>query len=328
MNQIKILGSGIAKANQKITNFDLEKRVDTSDEWIVQRTGISSRYVSVGENTSDLAVRAALQAIDNAQIQKEDIDVIIVATMTPDCMTPSTACLVQAKLGLNNYPILAFDLNAACSGFLYAFQVASDLLNRYQNILVIGSETLSKMIDWNDRSTCVLFGDGAGAVIMSRGQSKLYHYANSEGDLNGVLKAEGLPLIEHLENHQPIQSFLTMQGNDVFRFAVRVLKESIEQVLELAQLSIDDIDLIIPHQANLRIINHVAKKMKVDISKFYVNLQDYGNTSAASIPIAYALARQAGLIDEHKRIILVGFGSGLTYGATLIDKAGGENDVK
>ena len=206
MNQIKILGSGIAKANQKITNFDLEKRVDTSDEWIVQRTGISSRYVSVGENTSDLAVRAALQAIDNAQIQKEDIDVIIVATMTPDCMTPSTACLVQAKLGLNDYPILAFDLNAACSGFLYAFQVASDLLNRYQNILVIGSETLSKMIDWNDRSTCVLFGDGAGAVIMSRGQSKLYHYANSEGDLNGVLKAEGLPLIEHLENHQPIQS--------------------------------------------------------------------------------------------------------------------------
>ena len=328
MNQIKILGSGIAKANQKITNFDLEKRVDTSDEWIVQRTGISSRYVSVGENTSDLAVRAALQAIDNAQIQKEDIDVIIVATMTPDCMTPSTACLVQAKLGLNDYPILAFDLNAACSGFLYAFQVASDLLNRYQNILVIGSETLSKLIDWNDRSTCVLFGDGAGAVIMSRGQSKLYHYANSEGDLNGVLKAEGLPLIEHLENHQPIQSFLTMQGNDVFRFAVRVLKESIEQVLELAQLSIDDIDLIIPHQANLRIINHVAKKMKVDISKFYVNLQDYGNTSAASIPIAYALARQAGLIDEHKRIILVGFGSRLTYGATLIDKAGGENDVK
>lgn len=328
MNQIKILGSGIAKANQKITNFDLEKRVDTSDEWIVQRTGISSRYVSVGENTSDLAVRAALQAIDNAQIQKEDIDVIIVATMTPDCMTPSTACLVQAKLGLNDYPILAFDLNAACSGFLYAFQVASDLLNRYQNILMIGSETLSKMIDWNDRSTCVLFGDGAGAVIMSRGQSKLYHYANSEGDLNGVLKAEGLPLIEHLENHQPIQSFLTMQGNDVFRFAVRVLKESIEQVLELAQLSIDEIDLIIPHQANLRIINHVAKKMKVDISKFYVNLQDYGNTSAASIPIAYALARQEGLIDEHKRIILVGFGSGLTYGATLIDKAGGENDVK
>ena len=174
MNRIKILGSGLARGSQKVTNFDLEKRVETNDEWIVQRTGITSRYISETENTSDLAVRASLHAIENAGLQKEDIQVIIVATMTPDSMTPSTACLVQAKLGLNDYPILAFDLNAACSGFLYAFQLACDLLNRYEHILVIGSETLSKIINWDDRSTCVLFGDGAGAMIVTKGQSQLY----------------------------------------------------------------------------------------------------------------------------------------------------------
>lgn len=328
MNRIKILGSGLAKGSQKITNSDLEKRVDTSDEWIVQRTGISSRYVSENENTSDLAVRASINAIAQTGLQKEDIQVIIVATMTPDSMTPSTASIVQAKLGLNDYPILAFDLNAACSGFLYAFQVASDLLNRYDHILVIGSETLSKIINWDDRSTCVLFGDGAGAMVVTKGQSQLYHYANSEGDLSGVLKAEGLPLVHDLKNQLLTVGFLTMQGNDVFRFAVRVLKESIENVLEQAHLSIEDIDLIIPHQANYRIINHVAKKMKIDISKFYMNLQEYGNTSAASIPIAYAEAYEKELITEKKRMILVGFGSGLTYGATLIDKIGGEDCVK
>ena len=243
-------------------------------------------------------------------------------------MTPSTACLVQAKLGLNDYPILAFDLNAACSGFLYAFQLACDLLNRYEHILVIGSETLSKIINWDDRSTCVLFGDGAGAMIVTKGQSQLYHYANSEGDLDGVLKTEGLPLVHHLQNQLPTVGFLTMQGNDVFRFAVRVLKESIENVLEQAHLTIEDIDLIIPHQANYRIINHVAKRMKIDISKFYMNLQDYGYTSAASIPIAYAEACEKGLMKDCKRVILVGFGSGLTYGATLINQVGGEDCVK
>ncbi|WP_028044066.1 beta-ketoacyl-ACP synthase III [Candidatus Stoquefichus massiliensis] len=327
-NQVKILGCGLAKAQQKITNFDLEKRVETSDEWIVQRTGISSRYITIDENTSDLAVRASLQAIESAHIQNKDIDVILVATMTPDCLTPSTACLVQAKLGLNDVPIFAIDINAACSGFLYAFQLASDLINRYQKILIIGSETLSKMLNWDDRSTCVLFGDGAGAMIIGQGSSQLFHYANSEGDLSGVLKANGLTLTQNLQNQIPIDQFLTMQGNDVFRFAVRVLKESIENVLKQAHLTIDDIDLIIPHQANYRIINHVAKRMKVDISKFYMNLQEFGNTSAASIPIAYAQAHEAGLIDEHKRVILVGFGSGLTYGATLIDKVGGEECVK
>ena len=319
MNKIKILSTGYAKAKQLINNQDLEEIVETSDEWIVQRTGISTRYVSYHENTSDLACRAALQAIENGNIDKTSIDAIIVATMTPDCLTPSTACLVQEKLGLNDQHIFAFDLNAACSGFIYALQVASDLLNRYKRILVIGSETLSKMIDWTDRGTCVLFGDGAGAMIIEKGDVALYHYANSMGDNKGVLKAEGLPLIDSLHNKEATTHFLTMQGNDVFRFAIKAMQEAIEEVLKQSGYTINDIDMIIPHQANYRIINHVAKKMKVDISKFFMDLQEFGNTSAASIPLAYHDAYNKGCITYKSRVILVGFGAGLTFGATLID---------
>lgn len=329
MNKINILGSGYAKAKTRIYNQDLEKIVDTSDEWIVQRTGISSRYVSYQENTSDLAYQASLEAIKHAGIDKTSIDAIIVATMTPDCLTPSTACLVQEKLGLNDQQMFSFDINAACSGFIYALQIASDLLNRYQRILVIGSETLSKMIDWKDRGTCVLFGDGAGAMIIEKGQSSLYHYANSMGDNKGVLKANGLPLIDELKNQQPTTHYLTMQGNDVFRFAIKAMQEAIENVLVQSNYTIDDIDMIIPHQANYRIINHVAKKMKIDISKFFMNLQEYGNTSGASIPLAYHDALNQGYINKKSRIILVGFGAGLTYGATLIDgKEENNDDVK
>ena len=323
MNKINILGCGLARASKKVTNKDLEKKIDTSDEWIVQRTGISSRYISEDENTSDLAVKASLQAIENANIDKETIDAIIVATITPDCITPSTACLVQAKLGLNHKKVFSFDINGACSGFIYGLQIATDLLNRYRRILIIGSETLSKIINWDDRSTCVLFGDGAGAMIIEKGTSNVFHYANSEGDREGVLTARGLSLTHELQNSKPVENYLMMQGNDVFRFAVRVLKEAIESTLEQANLSLNDIDLIIPHQANYRIISHVAKKMKIDISKFYINLQEFGNTSAASIPIAYAQAFYEGKIKANSRILLVGFGAGLTYGATLIDGVGG-----
>ncbi len=324
MNSIKILGTGYAKAQKKISNFDLEKRVNTSDEWIKQRTGISSRYVSETENTSDLGVRAAIQAIENAHIQKEEIQAILVATMTPDCMTPSTACLIQAKLGLNDQQIFALDINAACSGFLYAFQIACELLERFENILVVGSETLSKMINWDERETCVLFGDGAGAMIITKGHRHVYHYANSQGDTQEVLHTPGLPLIQNLENDSPISHYLSMQGKEVFRFAIKVLKESIEEVLKQSQLSIEDIRCIIPHQANYRIISHVAKKMNIDISKFYINLDEFGNTSAASIPIAYAQAKEKGIVTDNDHVIFVGFGAGLTYGATLLK--GGENE--
>ena len=319
MNKIKILGSGYAKGKKRVTNTDLEKRVDTSDEWIVQRTGISARYISEDENTSDLGYRAALKAIENAHIDAHEIDAIIVATMTPDHFTPSTGCLIQEKLGLNDKQMFAFDINAACSGFLYAFQIASALLERFEKILIIGSETLSKIIDWDDRSTCVLFGDGAGALIMSKGDNTVYHYADSEGDNQEVLIAKGLPLTRDLNHQMNSPIYLAMQGQEVFRFAIRVMKESIEKVLQQANLTIDDIDLIIPHQANYRIIAHVAKKMKVDISKFYININEFANTSSATVPIAYAMADEEGIIKEDSKIILVGFGGGLTYGATLID---------
>lgn len=320
INTINIIGNGYAIPSLKVTNHDLKTRVDTNDEWIVQRTGISSRYVSEEENTSDLGYRAALNAIEDAGIDKESIDAILVATMSPDCMTPSTACIIQDKLGLSNKPsFFAIDINAACSGFIYAFQLASDMLNRYQRILIIGSETLSKMVDWNDRSTCILFGDGAGAMIIEKGHMNLYHYANSIGDRDNALQCTGLSLVKGLQNNQPTSQYLTMKGNDVFRFAVKVMKEAIENVLEQAHLSIEDIDLIIPHQANYRIIAHVAKKMKVDISKFYMNLQEFGNTSGASVPIAYAYAKQENLLNSNSKVIIVGFGSGLAYGATLID---------
>lgn len=326
MERVKILGSGYALADTVVTNQQLQNRVDTSDEWIVQRTGIHQRYISEERNTSDLGYAAALSAIEKAGIDKENIKAILVATMTPDCITPSTACLIQEKLGLNHCQMMCFDINSACSGFLYAFQVACSLLDRFDSILVIGSETMSKLLDWNDRSTCVLFGDGAGAMILSKGNSSVYHYANSMGDHEGVLRAEGLPLVHDLTN-SPLQThYLQMKGNDVFRFAVKVLKESIEKVLEQSSLTIDDIDCIIPHQANLRIIQHVAKKMNIEISRFYINLDEFGNTSAASIAIAYAQAIQKGVIDHKSRVIMVGFGAGLTYGATLID--GGQNDVK
>lgn len=318
MNKVKILGTGYAKAQKKITNFDLEKKVNTSDEWISQRTGISSRYVSETENTSDLGVRAALQAISNAHIQKEDIDAIFVATMTPDYMTPSTACLIQAKLGLNNQKILTMDINAACSGFLYAFQVACEMLDRFSNILIIGSETMSKVIDWTNRETCVLFGDGAGAMVITKGTHEVYHYANSQGDMNHVLYTPGLPLIKNLDNSNPIAHHLSMQGKEVFRFAINALQESIQEVLKQSQLQIEDIQCIIPHQANYRIISHVARKMKIDISQFYINLDEFGNTSAASIAIAYAQAIEKGVIHHQDHVIFVGFGSGLTYGATLM----------
>ncbi|MEG0276872.1 MAG: beta-ketoacyl-ACP synthase III [Coprobacillus sp.] len=325
MNNVNIIGSGYAVPLKKVTNHDLEARVDTNDEWIVQRTGISSRYVSEEENTSDLGYRAALKAIDDAGIEKESIEAILVATMSPDCFTPSTACLIQEKLGLVNQPsFFAIDINAACSGFVYAFQLASDMLNRYNRILIIGCETISKMIDWDDRGTCVLFGDGAGAMIVEKGHMALTHYSNSIGDSDGALRVDGLPLVKSLQNNNPVNHYMTMKGNDVFRFAVKVMKEAIETVLEQSGLSIEDIDLIIPHQANYRIIAHVAKKMKVDISKFYMNLQEFGNTSAASVPIAYGYAKEAGLIQSNSRIIMVGFGSGLAYGATLIDGQGGK----
>lgn len=321
MKNRKIIGYGYYIPKNLITNQDLEKIVDTNDEWIKSRSGIETRYVSSDENTSDIAYNAAIKAIEDANISKEDIDLIICATCTPDNMTPSTACLVQEKLGLNDCHVTAFDLNAACSGFLYSMQVAALMLSEYKCALVIGAETLSKVIDWTDRSTCVLFGDGAGAVIMKREQTdnQMYFYSNAEGDSQGKLKIRGLSLKQPLQNEAREVGCIEMAGNDVFRFAVRAMSEALKEALKKADKTIDQIDLVIPHQANYRIIKHVIKKLKIDENKVYINLDKYGNTSAASVAIAIAEAKEKGLIKEGAKVVLIGFGAGFTYASGYIE---------
>ena len=321
MKNIQIVGSGYAIPEHCITNHDMEKVIDTSDEWITSRTGIKSRYISSKENTSDLGYRAAKKAIENANIDAKEIDLIIVATFTPDHFTPSCACLVQEKLGLNDCHIMAYDINAACSGFVYAFQIASCMMQEYKCALVIGSETLSKLMDWKDRNTCVLFGDGAGALIVKRTKSdkRIENFAQSIGDNKGILQATGLPLNKPLENLEKSFSYLQMDGSEVFRFAVKAMQDAMEKVLLKAGKELSDIDLIIPHQANIRIIRNVSKRMKLEEDKFYINLDKYGNTSAASVAIAFAQAQEEGILKPGMKVVIIGFGAGFTYGASYIE---------
>jgi 3-oxoacyl-[acyl-carrier-protein] synthase-3 len=323
MDTIKILGCGYQPGDKKVTNQDLEAIMDTSDEWIRQRTGIQSRYINETSNTSDLAVQAAQKALKDAGIEGKSLSYIIVATLTPDCFTPSTACLVQSKLGLNEYPIAAFDLNAACSGFVYALKVAAGLLETGQKALVIGAETLSKIIDWSDRSTAVLFGDGAGACIIEKNEEgKMYSFMQSAGDENGVLRARGARLQNLGQENLPQYSYLEMQGKEVFRFAVSVLPKAINEVLKKAGWQKEEVGLFICHQANMRILDYAAKKMQIEKERFFINLDQYGNTSAASIPMALAQAKEQGILQKGMKIVLAGFGAGLTYAAIAIEWQG------
>lgn len=321
MKDIRIVGSGYAVAKHCVTNNDLSKIVETNDEWITTRTGIKTRYVSSVENTSDLGYRAAKEAIENANMDVKEIDLIIVATMTPDHFTPSCACLIQEKLGLNECHVMAFDINAACSGFIYALHVASSMLQNYKCALVIGAETLSKLVDFKDRNTCVLFGDGAGAFVLRKEKTskELHFFAQAKGDNKGILMARGIPMKEPLVNSEKTYGYLKMDGKEVFRFAIKAMEEAIIKVLEEANKTLDDIDLIIPHQANLRIIKHVAKKMKLSEDTFYVNVNEFGNTSAASVAIAYAQAVKKGVIKEGMKVLFVGFGAGFTYASCYVE---------
>lgn len=311
MNGLKILSTGYYVPQFALDNFDLEKLVETSDEWIVSRTGIKRRHIAKNESCVDLGYQAALKAIE--KIDKSKIGLIICATMTPDYFTPSNACLIQERLGLNNQDIMCFDINAACSGFVYALIVAQSLLQNLGNkyALIIGSEEISKIIDFHDRNTCVLFGDGAGALVVSNGDGIFASYSNAAGNLD-ALKASAINKIS--ENH-----YLTMSGQEVFKFAIKVIPESINAILKKTNLTLDDIAYVVCHQANYRIIKNVYKKLKVSEDKFYMNLQEYGNTSAASIPLALAEMDEKGLLKPRDKIICVGFGGGLTWGATLIE---------
>ena len=322
---MKILGSGHYVPHTKVTNDDLAKIVDTNDEWISSRTGIRSRHISDGEEASDLAANAAMEAIKDSGLNATDIDMILLATLTPDRMLPNCACTVQKKIGAVN--ATCFDINAACSGFLFALNTANAYLTAgmYKNILVIGTETLSKVTDWSDRSTCVLFGDGAGAVVVTADDSKsFYAVTGADGVKGPVLDGASTPLRNMLikgndDENLADSYFMKMDGQEVFKFAVTKVPECIGQVLEKADVAVEDIDLFVLHQANIRIISSVSKRLGVDPEKFPVNLHKYGNTSAASIPILFDELRKSGALDNAHKIVLSGFGGGLTWGASYIE---------
>lgn len=323
MKEVYISGTGKYLPENIVTNDDLAKIVDTSDEWITTRTGIKERRISSGEDTSLMATYAAKLALENAGISAEELDFIIVATTTPDNFTPSAACLVQSNLGAAK--AAAFDINAACTGFIYALNVATHLLKSgpYKHILVIGAETLSKIVNWKDRNTCVLFGDGAGAIVLSASMKKGVGtiILGSDGQKGEVLQSHALPVINPFIKTNDLQDknhYVAMDGREVFKFATGVMVDSIEKLLQREEINLSEVKYIVPHQANFRIIDYAAKKLDVDINKFYVNLDKYGNTSSASIPIALDELNKKGLLNKNDNVIMVGFGGGLTFGAALV----------
>lgn len=317
---------GVHAPERKLTNVDLSKLVDTNDEWIKTRSGISERRIAApDENPSDMGAKAAAHAMQNAGLNPADIDLLIVATMTPDVPFPSTACLLQAKLGLRR-DIPAFDVSAACSGFVFALQVGTDMLRsgRYRRALVVGTEKLSTVMDWQDRTTCVLFGDGAGAAIIETtdvlGVGILGNLLGSDG-VNAELihcVAGGSAKPATAQTMAAREHCLRMNGKEVFKLAVRVMSESCQRVLAQCGVSSDEVAWFIPHQANSRILEAVASQLNVGLDRFPSNLERYGNTSAASIPLALEEAWRNGQIKHGDLVLLVAFGSGLTWGATLL----------
>lgn len=303
---IKVLSTGKFVPKKILSNSDLEKLVDTTSEWIETRTGIINRHIVDSETTSDMAAKAALSAINKIGYDVNKIDLIITATISGDQQTPSTSNFVQEKIGLAKKHIMAFDVNAACTGFIYALEIASTLLqtNKLKSALVIGAETLSKLVDYTDRNTCVLFGDGAGAMIIERGEDQAYFISSSYPDTELVLT---------VKNNR-----IAMDGKKVYAFAVKVVEESINKILTLANLKQEHIDIIIPHQANIRIIQSVSKSMNIPIEKFYLNIRDYGNTSAASIIIALDEYLEHHPSDQKRKALLTGFGGGFTFGSAII----------
>ncbi len=323
-----ITGWGMAIPQKVVTNYDLEKMVETSHDWILSRTGISERRIAnEGESSASLAVQAALKALEVANVHPLEVDLIIVATSSPEHIFPATACIVQDQIGAKRAG--AFDLSAACTGFIYALDIASSAIrsSSVNTALVIGAETLSRFVNWQDRNTCILFGDGAGAFVLQ---------ASSDvgGILSGVMRSDGsgadlltLPaggskLPASAVTVQNGQHYIQMNGREVFRFATRVMTQSTLEVIQKANLSIEDIHYIIPHQANQRIIETAAKNLNLPMDRIISNLERYGNTSTASIPIATCEAIQEGKLKAGDRVVFVGFGAGLTWGAVLAQWTG------
>jgi len=324
LHPVGIIGTGKYVPERILTNQQLEQMVETNDEWIVTRTGIKERRMAAAtEATSDLAFEAAKRAIEAAGLTAEDIDLIIVSTITPDMFFPSTACLLQTKLGASK--AAAFDLSAACSGFIYGLATASNMIatGMYKHVLVVGAETLSRITDYTDRNTCILFGDGAGAVVLGQveeGRGFRSFELGADGSGGELLKVSGggsrMPSSEQSISEK--QHYIHMAGNDVFKFAVRIMGSAAEDALAKAGLAKEDVDLLIPHQANIRIIQSALNRLNLPEEKAMINLDKYGNMSAASIPVALAEAVEQNRVKEGDTLVFVGFGGGLTWGASVL----------
>jgi 3-oxoacyl-[acyl-carrier-protein] synthase-3 len=313
----KIIATGSYLPEKILTNKDLEKTVDTSHEWIVERSGINQRHIAAqDELASDLATRAAQRAIETAGLSPSEIDLLIVATTTPDMVFPSTACIVQSKLGISGSP--AFDVQAVCCGFVYALNIADLFIKSGQasNALIIGAEVYSRILDWNDRTTCVLFGDGAGAVVLSSSEEPgiLKTKLHADGSFRDKLCVPGWVNAGEISG----SPMVTMDGGAVFKFAVKVFEQTARELLDETSLSIDDVDWFIPHQANIRIMESTAKKLKLPREKLIATVDHHGNTSAASIPLALDEAVQAGKVARGDLLLLEGVGGGFTWGGALV----------
>lgn len=321
---VGISGIGTYVPEKVLTNDDLSKMVDTSHEWIVERTGIEERRIA-DENISsaDLGVKAALKALEDANTSPEEIDLVLVTTATPDYIFPSTACIIQDEIGAKN--AAAFDLQAGCSGFVYGMATGASFImtGSYEKVLVIGAETLSKITDWEDRNTCVLFGDGAGACVLERceegyGILSFELGADGSGGEKLILPAGGSKKPASMETVKNGEHYLKMDGREVFKFAARKMPEATLSVLEKANLSLEELDFLVPHQANLRIIDAAAKKLKFDRDKICVNLNKYGNISTASVPVSLEEVVKEGRVKKGDNVVLVAFGAGLTWASLAL----------
>ncbi|VAX12260.1 3-oxoacyl-[acyl-carrier-protein] synthase, KASIII [hydrothermal vent metagenome] len=319
MTYSRIAGTGSYLPEKILTNADLEKMVETSDQWIIERTGIKKRHISEGQTTCDLAEQAALNAIDAAGINKHDIDLIIVATTTPDRVFPSTACLLQERLDIHGCP--AFDIQAVCTGFVYALSIADMFVTsgKAKHALVVGAETLSNIIDWTDRGTCILFGDGAGAVVLSASEEAgiLSTHLHADGKYKDLLTVHG-GISESPDKFKAGEALVEMRGNEVFKIAVNTLGRIVDETLAANNMDKSMIDWLVPHQANIRIINATAKKLGMSMDNVVVTVDEHGNTSAASVPLALDIAVRDGRIKRGETVLLEAFGGGFTWGSALL----------
>ena len=318
-----IRGTGACVPKRILDNKEIAGFVDTSDEWIRERTGVRRRRIAEKETTVSMACEAGRQAVEEAGISPDEIDMILVATGSPDQIFPCTACRVQEALGADG--AVGFDLNAACSGFLFAYNTAQAYIASgiYRTVLVIGSESISRLVDWTDRGTCILFGDGAGAVLLQAAEGKTYRpAAHSDGSGGAALTGPGVRnRIRSIDKdgEKTKTEYITMNGKDVFQFAVRKVPQVIQEVLKENELSVEDIDWFVLHQANARIVDAVARRLHIGMEKFPMNLQDYGNTSSASIPILLHELNRNGVLKKGQKLVLAGFGAGLSWGASILE---------